>query len=864
MANSMDEIFLKNLRSFINNIDVLWNDPAVTTLFISHPDLIWLERPSGLEKRKIFLAEPQLQNIALSIAQFFGILLNEENPQLHMQLPSGTKVSVFIPPLVSQFPVITIKKYSQHHFSLDELVQQGFLTESVASFLVSSFLAHQTILLVGPPASGKTTLFRALTEMLPDSERLLLIQEYRWENFEHPQLISLLPPSSENYSNSSYSIRDLLFALPSLYPHRILLEELYGLESIDFIHLLNTAYQGSLATIKAPSILAAFHRLESFFLREFSQYPLQSLRATISNAFQLVVYCQRYPNSQRLISKIVEVQPLDQYGNYRFNPLFQISPIKHHASKKQQLDYQLLPTGIIPSFWHHLQLSGFTEFDEDFFNPSDERHHSLDAPQAPHLPDSFSKSIRPSDISQSSSSSPKNSSLKNTNYSQETSSSHNNRSDSSILLKKRKSAKPFEDKFPPSISSDSLDEIDLEDFDTMPPVDEPDNLEDSLLPLTSSDISDEDDDFIEAPDIKNYSIGERKTQTHDSNPHIIPSHDSNSKISPSPHHDSNPHIIPSHDSNPRMGNSKNQISESVQLGGPHLASSSNDFEEETRKRFLKNAAWQDLQSAPSHASSHEMEAWKTQAQQSIHSDSGVWESQEMTAARIQKELSPSMPPSPPPARREPSSILNTVDIIPEDEMKAIQEELQRQSSPSASPHDEPADPPTRAISSGIAWKELEEERALNAAKERQNIPLDNDSPTDLKRGYEAENVRAAIAQGSALSKPHKPERSIVVRRGSRQPPPEDLPLFELEDTEATSIRARSSIKPHPPKKVINTAKKPSIPHPSERGGRNLSRQRPARPAPPPLRQPLPPLESSSSLDEATIIRGRRAPVKKKR
>ncbi len=378
MSSNVDEIFQRNLRTFLKPIIPFWDDKSVSALFIHRPNEIWVERSTGLERADLAMDASELEQAVKNVAQFFGVLLSEEHPELHTSLPNGTGISIVVPPIARSGPVLTLRKPSAASLSFDELIETEFLTPAAASFLRSAYIARQSMLIVGPPASGKSTLMRALVEQVPDNERLIFIEQRREMEVHHPNVISFEAKGADQYGKGEISVKHLLLSAAALRPHRMLLGELRGVEALDFVRLLNAAFQGSVTTLNAHDPLNALHRVESFCFYEHASLPLDSLRAFISNAFQLLVVCQQFPNGRRCVSEIHEVLPANRDGNYIIKTLFRLDS---SGQGEKEITNALKPFGNLPKRLDRLKQYGFHAFDRVFFNPENYDEHGKKIPE---------------------------------------------------------------------------------------------------------------------------------------------------------------------------------------------------------------------------------------------------------------------------------------------------------------------------------------------------------------------------------------------------------------------------------------------------------------------------------------------------
>ena len=116
--------------------------------------------------------EPLLR--ATAEAGLTSTLKPESSPLVDARLPDGSRVNAIIPPLSLSGPLLTIRKFAQNRFAMDELVEIDTLSAESAEFLEMCVRAELNILISGGTGSGKTTFLNALSAAVPDSDRIVI------------------------------------------------------------------------------------------------------------------------------------------------------------------------------------------------------------------------------------------------------------------------------------------------------------------------------------------------------------------------------------------------------------------------------------------------------------------------------------------------------------------------------------------------------------------------------------------------------------------------------------------------------------------------------------------------------------------
>lgn len=276
--------YLEPINGFLNDADL-----GVTELCINRPGEIWVEcRKGWVRYNAPELTLDACMQICKLIASSNGASLIDGPPVLSATLPTKERVQIVIPPACSEGTVsITIRKPSLLDFSLDELEQQGAFegiqdaTDDLMpfehellrlkkegqfkEFMKLAVTSHRNIIIGGATGSGKTTFTKSLIRHIDRSERVITIEDAH-ELFlsDHPNKVHLF---YKKVDGSTFTSQDALASCMRMKPDRILLAELRGAETLDYIDSLNTGHPGSISTIHANSAKDVFSRLTSLILR---------------------------------------------------------------------------------------------------------------------------------------------------------------------------------------------------------------------------------------------------------------------------------------------------------------------------------------------------------------------------------------------------------------------------------------------------------------------------------------------------------------------------------------------------------------------------------------------------------------------
>ena len=200
---------------FLRPIEPLLLDEDVSEI-MGNPDASWsCERDGRLcQEPTISFDAGKLRTGLEVIANQLGKRLDEDNPRLHAQLPDGSRIAAWIPPLVSPAPAIAIRKFTSRNYTVDDLIARGTLTQAIADFLAEQIRSGKTLLISGGTGTGKTTLLRILANSIPENERILVIEDTPELQIRKPNIVAV--GCSDKYFQDQCVFRRLIEGHASL------------------------------------------------------------------------------------------------------------------------------------------------------------------------------------------------------------------------------------------------------------------------------------------------------------------------------------------------------------------------------------------------------------------------------------------------------------------------------------------------------------------------------------------------------------------------------------------------------------------------------------------------------------------------
>ena len=329
-------------------IEPLLHDASVSEVMVNSPDEIYFERDGILYQSDVrFRDANHVMQIVERIIAPLGRRVDESSPMVDARLADGSRVNVIIPPLAPKSPTMTIRKFLTSKLTMDDLVGVGSLSSEVAQFLGACVEIRLNTLVSGGTGTGKTTLLNALSASIPDSERILTIEDPLELQLQQPHVISLeaRPPNVDG--RGEVTQRELLRNALRMRPDRIIIGEVRGGEAFDMLNAMNTGHEGSLSTIHANAPRDALARLENMVLMANLDLPMRAIREQMASALHLILQISRFRDGGRRVTYITEVSGMEgDIVTLQDIFRFEQKGIDEHG----RIVGQLQSTGIRPSF----------------------------------------------------------------------------------------------------------------------------------------------------------------------------------------------------------------------------------------------------------------------------------------------------------------------------------------------------------------------------------------------------------------------------------------------------------------------------------------------------------------------------------
>lgn len=295
----------------VRKLDVLQElieDETVTEIMVNGPDAIFVERGGRLGKwDKSFTSREKLEDVIQQIAGRCNRVINESMPIVDARLENGARVNAVISPVALNGPILTIRRFPDTPITMDRLIALGSLTCECARFLKALVRARYSIVIGGGTGSGKTTFLGALSDYIPEDERIITIEDNAELKIQGVENLVRLEAKMANMEGAvSVSIRDLIKTALRMRPDRIVVGEVRGGEAVDMLQAMNTGHEGSLSTAHANSARDMLSRLETMTLMGVD-LPLEAIRRQIASGVDILIHLGRMRDKTRKVLEITEV-----------------------------------------------------------------------------------------------------------------------------------------------------------------------------------------------------------------------------------------------------------------------------------------------------------------------------------------------------------------------------------------------------------------------------------------------------------------------------------------------------------------------------------------------------------------------------
>jgi pilus assembly protein CpaF len=321
----------------------LLRDPSLTEIMINGPDAIYVERDGHiLFTDRRFDDENQLLGAIDALMSGLGRPLDMSDPVIEARLLDGSRLTVVLPPVAVDGPMVTIRRFSPRPIGIEEQIRFGSLSVEAACFLQACVLARANVLISGGSSSGKTTLLNGLSAYIPENERIVTIEEAAELRLQQDHVCRL---ESFPAGEKGKTLRELVRHAVRMRPDRLIVGEVRGGEGLDMLQAMNTGHDGAMSTIHANGPRDALSRLETLVLMAGIDLPVRAIRQQIQAAINVLIHVSRQADGSRKVVSVAELVGLEDQA-ITLQEIFVSEVARMGAGARGWT--RLVPTGIRP------------------------------------------------------------------------------------------------------------------------------------------------------------------------------------------------------------------------------------------------------------------------------------------------------------------------------------------------------------------------------------------------------------------------------------------------------------------------------------------------------------------------------------
>ncbi len=331
-------------------------DPSVTEIMVnSHKD-IYIERSGKLERTAInFSSDSAVLSIIERIISPLGRRIDESSPMVDARLADGSRVNAIIAPLSLKGPCLTIRKFADKKLRVDDLVAFNAISQPMATFMQNCVEYRKNVVVSGGTGSGKTTLLNILSNFIPETERVVTVEDAAELQLVQPHVVTLESRPANMEGKGAVPIRDLVKNCLRMRPDRIVVGECRGGEALDMLQAMNTGHDGSLTTGHSNSPRDMVRRLEVMVLMAGMDLPIIAIREQIASAVDLIIQQSRFSDGSRRVTSITEVTGMEG-DTIQLNEIFHFK--QDGVNSEGKVYGRFLATGRVPEFYEMLRNQG--------------------------------------------------------------------------------------------------------------------------------------------------------------------------------------------------------------------------------------------------------------------------------------------------------------------------------------------------------------------------------------------------------------------------------------------------------------------------------------------------------------------------
>ena len=319
---------LYRLVAGLGPLEGLIRDKNISEIIVEAPGSILVERDGMMYPTGLRFASPQeAVEITQRLVILMGKRISRAEPIVSFNLPDGSRLTATIPPASLGGPTLSIRRFRERRFSLQDWVRLGSMSPEMADYLDRAIAANCNMLIAGSVSTGKTTLLETLLSQLRPGRdgsvrSVVIIEDTHELRPTYPHVRQLV--TSEEIG---LTLRDLAMASLRMRPDVIVIGETRGPEAADMVYAMSAGIAMGLTTIHAASSKGALERMMIYVQMAGADSPYREvphlLGGIIAGSIDIVVHLWRFADGARKVAAIDEVLGYEK-GEFQLQPVFRL------------------------------------------------------------------------------------------------------------------------------------------------------------------------------------------------------------------------------------------------------------------------------------------------------------------------------------------------------------------------------------------------------------------------------------------------------------------------------------------------------------------------------------------------------------
>jgi len=333
-ADLEDQLRRSLLDAFsgLGDLQPLIDDPRVENIDVNG-ELVFVTYADGqrVPVGPVASSDAELAELLRKVAASRGVQerrFDPALPRLFLELPGGHRLTAVM--AVTKHVCVSIRRHRLPRLALADLVDLGSLSPAMADLFAAMVAARCNIVVAGGMDTGKSTLVRALCNVIPPHERILTIEDPYELGLDtdpaHPDVVAMQPRDPNIEGQGGIDMATLITWALRMNASRVIVGEVRGAEVIPLLNAFNLGTDGSMTTIHASSTRQAFQRIATCAAQAAERLPFPVTYQLIGGGVDVVVELRKTADAgSRVVTGVREVVGADD-TQVRSNEIFRPGP----------------------------------------------------------------------------------------------------------------------------------------------------------------------------------------------------------------------------------------------------------------------------------------------------------------------------------------------------------------------------------------------------------------------------------------------------------------------------------------------------------------------------------------------------------